>query len=157
MKKLVLICALALLSACGSAPPAAPVAKSNLEFIDLDGFDQSLNSSLGASLPMVDVTVVNATTATAIPPRLQTWLQSVEEGGGTVKVSPPHSTVTAKNPLLLLSLISGIWNATRATKAVNAHALHKSSHTYDAEILLKIDDRGERLIDKVIFTERKKK
>ncbi len=147
----------AILTACASAPPAAIVAaKPSLEFIDLASFDQSLNASLGATLPVVDVAVLNAVTATSIPPRIQTWLEAVESGGGTVTVTPPKSTVSAKNPLLLLSLISGIWNTTRAAKAISSHDLHKSANKYNAEILLKIDDKGERLIDKIIFTERKK-
>jgi hypothetical protein len=145
----------AFLTACASPSASTIEAKPHLEFIDLDGFDHSLNASLAASLPVVDVAVMNATTATSIPPRIQTWLQSVESGGGKVTVTPPKSTVAAKNPLLLLSLISGIWNTTRATKAINAHDLHKSANKYDAELLLKIDDKGERLIDKIIFTERK--
>jgi hypothetical protein len=146
----------ALITACANPSASTAEAKSHLEFIDLDGFDHSLNASLTAKLPVVDVAVMNATTATSIPPRIQTWLQSVESGGGKVTVTPPKSTVAAKNPLLLLSLISGIWNTTRATKAINAHDLHKSANKYDSELLLKIDDKGERLIDKIIFTERKK-
>jgi hypothetical protein len=145
-----------ILCGCNSAPLNKVEAKPNLEFIDLDGFDLSLNASLAANLPVVDVAVMNATTATSIPPRIQPWLQSVESSGGQVTVIPPKSTVASKNPLLLLTLISGIWNTTRATKAINAHGLHKSANKYDAELLLKIDDKGERLIDKIIFTERKR-
>lgn len=159
MKQTIALFAIALVvlvTACASPSTSTVEAKPHLEFIDLDGFDHSLNASLNASLPVVDVAVMNATTATSIPPRIQIWLQSVESGGGKVTVTPPKSTVAAKNPLLLLSLISGIWNATRATKAINAHGLHKSANKYDAELLLKIDDKGERLIDKIIFTERKK-
>lgn len=158
---------LALLVACStpnaslSNPSGAAVApaaaQSKLDFMDLANFDRELNASLGAKLPSVDVAVVNSTTATAIPLRLQAWLQAVESGGGTVKVSPPHSTVTAKNPLLLLSLVSGVWNSIKATNAIRAHELHKSAQLYDAEIVLKIDDKGERLIDKIVFTERKTK
>jgi hypothetical protein len=143
-------------TACANQP-VAPIAAANpqLEFIDLAGFDHSLNASLGAKLPEVNVAVVNAITATTIPPRIQTWLEAVESGGGKVTVTPPKSTVVSKNPLLLLSLISGIWNTNRAAKAIDAHTLHKSARNYNAEILLKIDDKGERLIDKIIFTERK--
>lgn len=148
----------ALLGACASAPTPAPATASHqIEFIDLEGFDRHLNTSLAAKLAKIDVAIVNSTTATSIPPRLQAWLEAVESGGGTVKVSLPPSTVTAKNPLLLLSLISGIWNTTRATKAINTHEFHKPAQTYDAEITLKIDDKGERLIDKITFSERKAK
>jgi hypothetical protein len=145
-----------LLAACANpSPMSSMVAQPKLEFIDLENFDRDLNASLGAQLANVDVIVVNSTTATTIPPRLQAWLHAVEVGGGTVKVSPPHSTVSAKNPLLLLSLVSGIWNSIKVTKAVQAHEMHKPAQAYDAEILLKIDDKGERLIDKILFTQKK--
>jgi hypothetical protein len=148
-----------LLIACANPSPIGPMnpmaAQPRLEFIDLENFDRDLNASLGAQLTHVDVLVVNSTTASAIPPRLQAWLHAVEAGGGTVKVSPPHSTVSAKNPLLLLSLVSGIWNSIKVTKAVQAHEMHKPARAYDAEIVLKIDDKGERLIDKILFTQKK--
>ncbi len=146
----------ALVTACANPAVSTVQAKPQLEFIDLDGFDHSLNASLRANLPTVDVAVLNATTATSIPPRLQAWLQSVESGGGKVTVTPPKSSVAPKSPLLLLSLVSGIWNTTRATKAIATYDLHKSANKYDAELLLKVDDKGERLIDRIIFTERKK-
>lgn len=146
----------AFITACTNPSTTKVEAKPHIEFIDLDGFDQSLNASLSADLPVVDVAVMNATTATSIPPRIQIWLQAVESGGGTVTVTPPKSTVASKNPLILLTLVSGVWNTTRATKAISAHDLHKSASKYDAELLLKIDAQGERLIDKIIFMERKK-
>jgi hypothetical protein len=146
----------ALLVACASPPSpttASAQVKPNIEFIDLANFDRDLNASLGAKLGVVDVAVVNSTTATAIPQRLQAWLQAVEAGGGTVKVSPPQSSVTSKNPFLLLSLVSGVWNSIKVTKAVQSHEMHKPARAYNAEIILKIDDKGERLIDKITSTD----
>ncbi len=158
---------IALFTACASAPeqtiqskPATNTtstvpAKPQLEFIDLAAFDRELNISLTAKLPSVSVAVVNTVPANDIPERMQAWLHAVEAGGGTVKVSPPKSTVVAKNPLILLTLVSGIWNSIKAHKAVQNYDLHKSARVYDAEIVLKINEQGDRLIDQVIFTERK--
>jgi hypothetical protein len=146
------------LTACANPPAGtgaqATAAQPNLEFVDIDNFDRSLNASLVAKLAQVDIAVVNNVTATAIPPRLQAWLHAVESGGGTVKVIPPQSSVTAKNPMLLLSLVSGIWNTIKATKAFNAHELHKPAAQYDAQIVLKISEQGDRLIDKILLTQR---
>jgi hypothetical protein len=83
------------------------------------------------------------------------WLHAVEEGGGKVSVTPPQSTVAAKNPLLLLTLVSGVWNGIKASKAIQSYELHRPARTYDAEIVLKISAQGDRLIDKIIFTEKK--
>jgi hypothetical protein len=164
---LTVIASIALLSACESVPDTkaagsptatntnAVLAKPALEFIDLAGFDRELGASLAAKLPNVNVAVVNTVEAHHIPERIQAWLHAVEDGGGTVTVSPPKSNVTAKNPLILLSVVSGIWNSVKAHKAVKAFELHRPARAYDAEILLKINDQGDRLLDKIIFTERK--
>jgi hypothetical protein len=142
-----------LLSACVNVTQLP--AKPQLEFVDLTSFDRELNSALTAKLHDVNVTVVNNINATHIPERMQAWLHAVEAGGGTVTVSPPKSTVAAKNPILLLTVISGIWNGVKAAQALQSYEVHKSARTYDAEIVLKISEEGDRLIDKVIFTERK--
>jgi hypothetical protein len=142
-----------LFAACTNLTPLP--AKPLLEFVDLASFDRELNSALTAKLRDVNVTVVNNVRATQIPERMQVWLHAVEAGGGTVTVSPPKSTVAAKSPLLLLTLISGIWNSIKATQALQSYEAHKSARTYDAEIVLKISEEGDRLIDKVIFTQRK--
>lgn len=142
-----------LLAACTNLNPLP--AKPLLEFVDLSSFDRELNSALTAKLNNVNVTVVNNVNATQIPERMQAWLHAVEAGGGTVTVSPPKSTVVAKNPLLLLTIVSGVWNGIKAAQALKNYEAHKSARVYDAEIVLKISEKGDRLIDKVIFTERK--
>jgi hypothetical protein len=151
-----------LLAACANQQPATALsssasapAKPALEFIDVASFDRELGNSLAAKLPSVNVAVVSSTSATAMPERLQTWLHAVEASGGTVTVSPPKSTVAAKNPLLLFSLVSGVWNSIKVSKAIQTYETHKPARTYDAEIVLKISEQGDRLIDKIIFTERK--
>ncbi len=154
---IVAACVATLLSACASAPDPTSTAsaKPQIEFVDLSGFDRQLSSSLAAKLPSVNVAVAGSTPATDIPERMQAWLHAVEAGGGTVTVSPPQSTVVAKNPLILISIVSGIWNNIKAAKAVQTYELHKPAQTYNAEIVLKISEQGDRLIDKIIFTERK--
>jgi hypothetical protein len=158
MKQLLAATCLILLTACANAPdPATATAKPSVAFIDLTGFDRELHQSLGAKLAVVDVPFTANTSATAMPERVQQWLHAVEKGGGEVKVTPPHSSVTAKNPLLLLSLVSGVWNSIKVAKAVQSYELHKPAQSYDAEIVLKISDQGDRLVDKILFTERKPK
>ena len=86
------IATIAILTACAGIPeqnaassaPSSVVAKPQLEFIDLAGFDRELNASLTAKLPNVNVAIGNAVAAHDIPERIQAWLQSVDAGGGTV-------------------------------------------------------------------------
>lgn len=155
-----LFLALALaLVACESNPTqsvsAAP-AKSELQFVDLQGFDRDLASSLSAPLPTVDVAFYDRITPSALPERLQQWMASVEAGGGSVKVVPPKSSVTAKSPFLLISAISTLWSASKTAREMSTQSQFRAAHAYDAEIILKQDDKGVAVVEKVVFVQRKK-
>lgn len=147
------------LSACETNPAqtASPVpAKSELKFVDLSGFDRDLSASLSAPLPRVEVAFYDRITPSAVPERLQHWMAAVELGGGSVKVVPPQSSVTAKSPFLIISLVSSLWSASKMVKELSAKAQFKSAQGFDAEILLKVDDKGESVVDKVVFLQRTK-
>ena len=149
---------LALLSACQSNPPQAETAeppKVNVQFLDVQGFDRDLSRSLAAPLPAVDVAFYDRITPSALPDRLQKWLASIESSGGSVKVVPPKSTVTAKNPFLLISAASSVWSASKATREYAQEAQFKAAHAYNAEIQLKVDEKGDTIVDKVQFIQRK--
>ena len=150
----------ALLAGCESNP-SQPVAattppKASIQFADLQGFDRDLTQSLSAPLPVVDVAFYDHVTPSNMPDRLQRWMASIEAGGGTVKVVPPKSTVSAKNPFLLLSVASSIYSASKMAKDASNAAQFAPARNYDAEILLKVDEKGETVVDKVVFAQRKK-
>jgi hypothetical protein len=148
-----------LLAACG-ANPATPVghasAQPSLQFVDLQGFDRDLAASLQAPLPAVEVAFYDRVTPSALPERLQHWMAAVELGGGTVKVVPPKSSVTAKSPFLLISLASSLWSASKMVKDLSAQAQFKSAQAFDANIILKLDEQGESVVEKVVFVQRNK-
>lgn len=137
-----------------SESPKAP--KHELKFVDLQAFDRDLANSLSAPLPKVDVTFYDRIVPSALPERLQPWIASVESGGGTVTVVPPKSSVTAKSPFLVLGAISSLWSATKVARELSAKAQFNAAHAFDAEIILRQDDKGETVVDKVAFIQRKK-
>lgn len=146
------------LAACESNPPKTAVvapAKAELQFSDLQGFDRDLAGALSSPLPKVDVAFYDRIAPSAMPERLQHWMASVEAGGGTVTVVPPPSSVTPKNPMLLISAVSTLWSATKMAKEYAAKALFTPAHAYDAQIILKQDDKGDSLVDRVVFVKRK--
>ena len=146
------------LSACETNPlqPTSTVpAKSELQFADLQGFDRELAGSL-SSLPKVDVAFYDRIAPSALPTRLQTWMASVESGGGTVTVVPPKPSVTAKSPMLLISAISTLWSASKVAKEYAAKAAFDPAHGYNAQIILKQDDKGDSIVDRVVFLKRQK-
>lgn len=147
------------LGGCETSPnvsrePATP--KAELQFVDLPGFDASLTSSLTAQLPQVGVGFYDRVTPSAIPERLQVWLAAVESGGGTIKVTPPKAAVNTRSPLLLLSALSSLWTASKMASELRARQQFQVAQSYDAELLLKLDDKGGTVVDKIIFSQRQR-
>ena len=157
-RSVMVVLAIACLAACETAPSSRETArppKSSLQFADLQGFDRDLSDSLSTRLPKVEVAFYDRVTPSSIPPRLQQWMASVEAGGGSVKIVPPPSTVTAKSPFLLISAISSLWSASKTVREMSTEAQFQAAKEFDAEILLKLDEKGESVVDKVVFTQRK--
>jgi hypothetical protein len=147
------------LSACETEPVNPDVAsnpKPALQFVDLQGFDADLSSSLSTQLPRVEVVFFDRITPSTLPLRLQTWLTSVDAGGGKVKITPPKSDVTAKDPFLLLSLASSLWSASKLAKEAAVKYQFVSAHAYDAEVVLKEDGNGQTVVDHIVFAKRNK-
>ncbi len=134
-----------------TSPSPSPAAKPSLEFVDLQAFDSDLRTSLSAPLPKVDVAFFGRITPSALPERLQHWMTAVQAGGGSVKVVPPASTVTTRNPMMLINLLSSFWTASEAIKSRSTQAQYRVAHAFDAQIVLKLDDKGDTVVDRVVF------
>ncbi|NQW81235.1 MAG: hypothetical protein HQ445_08695 [Polaromonas sp.] len=148
-----------LLSACAANSPPTPVkalAKPELTFVDLQSFDRELTAALSEPLPMVEVAFFDRITPSALPDRLQHWMVSVEAGGGSVKVLPPKSSLTPRDPFLIISLLTSLWSASDMFKSLSNQAQYKSARGFDAEIILKMDDKGDAVVDRVVFLKKPK-
>lgn len=145
------------LSACqtnATAQTSNEAPKPAIAFVDLQGFDAELSQSLAAPLPNVQVSFYDKVTPSALPLRLQTWLSSVEAGGGKVKVIPPKSDISAKDPFLLMSLASSLWSASKMAKEMAVKAQFNAAQAYNAELVLKDDGTGQSVIERVVFVRR---
>lgn len=148
-----------LLSACTANNPPTPgkaMAKPELTFVDLQSFDRELMAALSEPLPMVEVAFFDRVTPSALPDRLQHWMVSVEAGGGTVKVVSPKPSVTPRDPFLIISLLSTLWSASDMFKSLSNQSHYKSAQGFDAEIVLKMDNRGDAVVDRVVFLKKSK-
>lgn len=145
-----------------ASEPAAPAAdaqaqpQSRLAFVDVESFDGRLGNSLAGALPRVDVEFYDRITPSQLPVRLQRWLSSVENGGGKISVTPPPGSLTARSPMLLVSLVTSLWSGQKFAKEMSQVAELRSARNYDAEVLLKNDGRGDVTVDRVVFTPRAK-
>lgn len=148
-----------LLTACASNAPYTTdkaLAKPELTFVDLKSFDRELTASLSEPLTKVEIAFFDKVTPSALPDRLQHWMVSVEAGGGSVKVLPAKPSLAPKNPFLIISLVTSLWSASDMFKSVSDQTYYKSAHAFDAEIVLKIDEKGDSVIDRVIFIKKTK-
>ena len=148
-----------LMTGCASNAPYTTdkvLAKPELTFVDLKSFDRELTASLSEPLSKVEVAFFDRITPSALPDRLQHWMVSVEAGGGSVKILPAKPSVTPKNPFLIISLVTSLWSASDMFKSVSDQTHYKSAHAFDAEIVLKIDEKGDSVIDRVIFLKKTK-
>jgi hypothetical protein len=147
------------LSACQSTGDVAETSvppKPEIPFIDLQGFDRELSTALADPLPRVNVPFYDRVVPSALPERVQNWMAAVEAGGGTVKVTPPKPTITPKDPLLLFSIASAIWKATGMAQEMSTKAQFRAARAFDAEVILKVDDKGDTVVDRLVFIQRKK-
>lgn len=138
------------------AAEAVRAAIPRLQFIDMGGFDQTLSTSLNTASPKVEVSFYDKVSPSALPERLQKWMAAVESRGGKVKITPPPSSVTPKTPFLLISAISSIWSVSGMVKDASAESRFAVAGNYDAELVLKQDDKGDTLVEKLVFVQRSK-
>lgn len=148
-----------LLSACQTAPADGAAAssstlpaKSSVQFADLSVFDRDLHAALQGNAGN-DITVVmyDKVSPNSTPDRLQKWLNAVERNGGRVEIEPPPNELAPRNPLALISLVGGLWNAIKATADMRDAQLTQSVKGRDAVISLDRNAAGQVVIDKVIF------
>jgi hypothetical protein len=146
------------LLACGTGPSPLPTTppQAQLQFVDLQGFDRDLAGSLSAPLPRVEVAFYDRIVPSAMPERLQHWMAAVEAGGGKVSIVPAKSTLTPKNPFLIVSALSSLWTASKVMREASTEARFKTAQSFDAEIILKQDVQGESVVDKLVFVQRKR-
>ncbi|MCX7206032.1 MAG: hypothetical protein NT086_08630 [Proteobacteria bacterium] len=154
MLRLILSAFILLLAACASGPrETAATPQADIKFVDYKGFDRDLISSLTAPLPKIQVAFYEQITPNALPERLQKWMAAVEANGGRVDITVPksNSTISGKNPLLIISLITSLWSANKMVQEVSGEAQFNAASLYNAEVILKYDDKNKMVIDKVIF------
>lgn len=141
-----------LLTGCAAvAPPAAVAPTGPLQFIDLPMFDDQLGQALGEKPDTVRIEFIDKVKPSQLPERVKPWMTAVKGAGGEVKVVlPPGDLVPRGFPLL--SLFPSLWNALRGQKADDHN--QESLRGYDAQIILKNDASGDRLVESILLKRR---
>ena len=159
----VLLAGLVVLAGCESVSQQADkvglvqpqIPSITLRFVDFAGFDRDLHSALKLQEPVVTVLMYDKVSPNNTPDRLQKWLNAVEKNGGKVEVDPPPNELTPKNPLALISLLGGLWNAIKASADLRDSQLTQSVKGHDAVISLERNEAGQVVVGKILFRKAK--
>lgn len=154
-QKLALACVVTVLLGCTtdqSTINSKVEAKSNITFIDIGKFDSELHASLiGKANEPIVVSFYDKVSPNEVPPRLQKWLTSVERNGGKVEIEPPPNEFAAKDPMLLISLFSGLFSSMKAITQIQDEQVIKAAKGRTAVISLERNAAKQLVVGKVTF------
>ena len=133
-------------------------AKDSITFIDTQKFDTELGNSLINNKNPVDVDFYNPVTPNQMPPRLEKWIAVAENTGGKITVTQPPNELAPKDPVLLLGLFTGIWQAIKLMSGqYSSYTAEEGAKNRDVNIALARNSQGVLYVQKVIFTPREVK
>jgi len=155
-KSLILLIAVTFLGALfGCQSVNLGPAKDSITFIDAQKFDSELANSLVNSKNPVDVDFYNPVSPNQIPPRLEKWIAIAETTGGKITVTQPPNELAPKDPMLLLGLFTGIWQAIKLMSGqYSSYAAEEGAKKRDVNIALARNEQGSLYAQKVIFIPR---
>ena len=130
-------------------------ARDSITFIDTQKFDTELANSLVNNKNPVDVDFYNPVSPNQMPPRLEKWIAVAETTGGKITVTQPPNELAPKDPILLLGLFTGIWQAIKLMGGQYAsYTAEEGAKNRDVNIALGRNAQGGLFVQKVIFTPR---
>ncbi len=141
-------------SASAEAPQSLPQASPQLVFLDVAKFDRDLSASLVNPFEKVEVSFYDKVSPNNMPDRIQKWISTVDVSGGRIRVEPPPNEVTPKNPMILLSLISGLVNSVKVYSALQKEQTISPAKGRDVVIVLERNPSGDMVVSKVNFVKR---
>ena len=125
--------------------------RTNVSFIDLDGFDADLALALRSSAEPITVDFLEKPSPNDTPERLQKWVSQVRENGGKVKVEMPKNELTPKNPFAIFGMIGSLWSGASAISKLTEQQKYKLAKGRDAIIRLERNSDKELVIGQVVF------
>ena len=132
--------------------------KDSITFIDTQSFDTELGNSLVNSKTPVDVDFYSPVTPNQMPPRLEKWIAVAEKSGGKITVTQPPNELAPRDPLFLLGLFTGIWQAIKLMGGqYSSYTAEEGAKNKDVNIALVRNTQGGLYVQKVIFTPRETK
>jgi hypothetical protein len=133
---------------------AALMHERDLRFVDAPPFDSKLSRSLRSSETAVEISFYDEVSPSQLPSRLQKWLGSVERNGGQILVEPPPNEPVPRSPAMLISLVGSLFNAIKVAREAMSEKLFDSTQDRDAILMLKRNNKGDVIVEKIVFRKR---
>ena len=136
-----------------AAPARPPIVVS---FLDLEAFDDDLNSQLKkAGEASVEVEFYSPVSPNAIPPRIERRLAALRREGGNVGIVQPQNASNTRSVMAVVGLFSGLYNFMKTFEvASNERAMVNSVKDRDVDLVLERTDQGGVIIRKLVFKKR---
>jgi len=137
----------------GTAAPTdtAAATPAALPFLDLPRFDTALAAALHSPEPQVVVTFYQQVSPNQLPQRLQKWLTAIEQSGGALEVAPPPGDLVPRNPVMLLSLVSGLWTSVKAWGEIKESHVLQAAAGHQATLQLGRGAEGDIVVSRLVF------
>lgn len=147
------VCALVgqmVLAGCATESAKLPPPRERVAYLDTNAFDRSLTSSLSANLDTVEIPVNDKISPIAIPDRLNKWLAAVDANGGAVEVKQVDNSQgkTRSFPIILIGLAIEV---VRLLRGDPQEKVYQPAAGYDADIFVRQEPGGERIIERVVL------
>jgi hypothetical protein len=83
---------------------------------------------------------------------MQKWLATVEKSGGRINISQPEGEFVPRDPMMVFSLFSSLWNGIKAIRSEYLNlSMEDSMKNRDANISMARNAQGNLYIQKIVF------
>lgn len=146
--------AICVLSSCAKAPSYETRITNQVVFLDLPKFDTDMSAALWRHKNAVEVDFYEPVSPNQVPIRLQKWIASAEKSGGRILVNAPPSDSVPKSPMLLASLLGGLWSAIKLLDDLKHERMYEAAALRNVVISLDRDTHGQVVVKRVTFSMR---
>ncbi len=128
---------------------AAPDTSAPLTFMDSKLFDGRLSKELATGKDTVEVEISGKVSLNSLPGRIDKWITVVGEHG-KLEVKPADNAPKSRSFFGIASTIYSF------IESVRSESVFEPATQYNATVYFRKDASGDSLIDRIIFTKKKK-
>ncbi len=134
--------------------PAAPkLKKTSLTFMDSKLFDTRLAKELDSGKDEVVIEISGHMPLNNIPARVDRWLVTSADEGGTVETLPSPQKTYDRGLIAIIPMVFDSFGG--FLKKMNEERMYGTIKQYDTKIYYRKSENGDSLIDRIVLVKRK--